>query len=95
MRFSLLILLATASIAALANGKEVRIAVKGMVCGFCAQGITRKFKADPAVETIDVSLENKLVKIGLKDGQNIDDAKIEKILTEAGYNIEKIERADK
>lgn len=95
MRFLLLMLFAAASITAFANGKEVRISVKGMVCGFCAQGITKKFKADPAVETIDVSLENKFVKISLKDGQNIDDAKIKKILTEAGYGIEQIERIDK
>lgn len=92
MRIILFLLVAHLSIPAHAQGKEVRIAVKGMVCGFCGQGITKKFKAEPAVDKIDVSLESKVVKISLKDGQNLDDAKIEKILTESGYSVEKIER---
>jgi copper chaperone CopZ len=80
---------------AFAAGTEVKVSVKGMVCAFCAQGITKKFKAEPAVEKVDVSLEKKLVTIDLKNGQNIEDKKIESILTDSGYNIEKIERSGK
>ena len=63
-----------------------------MVCGFCAQGITKKFKAEASVAKVDVSLETKLVTIDLKDNQDLGDNKIETILKDAGYNIEKIER---
>lgn len=75
-----------------AKNQEVLVSVKGMVCGFCAQGITKKFNAEAAVAKIDVSLEKKLVKIDLKAGQDLADAQIEKLLKESGYNIEKIER---
>lgn len=76
-------------------GKEVKVSVKGMVCGFCAQGITKKFKAESAVEKVDVSLEKKLVTINLKDGTDLDDNRIETILKESGYNVEKIDRVGK
>jgi len=72
--------------------KEVRATVNGMVCGFCAQGITKKFSAEESVAKIDVSLEKKVVTIGLKDGKSIDDKQIEKLLKESGYTVEKIER---
>ena len=78
-----------------AQAGDIKISVKGMVCGFCAQGITKKFKAEPAVAKVDVSLETKLVTLSLKDGLDEPDDKIESILKEAGYNVEKITRTAK
>ncbi len=75
-----------------ANAKVVQVSVKGMVCAFCAQGITKKFKVESAVAKVDVSLEKKIVIIDLKDGQTLADDKITSILTDSGYSIEKIER---
>ena len=75
-----------------ASAREVNIGVKGMVCAFCAQGITKKFSAQPAIEHVDVNLGRKQVKLTLKDGQDIADDTIKQILTDAGYNIEKIDR---
>ncbi len=72
--------------------KDIKVTVKGMVCGFCAQGITKKFKAQPEIESIDVSLEKKTVSIKTKNQQDISDQAITQILTESGYNVEKIER---
>ena len=72
--------------------KEVRAIVNGMVCGFCAQGITKKFNAEESVAKVDVSLEKKVVTIALKDGKNIEDKQIEMLLKESGYTVEKIER---
>ncbi len=77
---------------AFSAGKEIKIGVNGMVCGFCAQGITKKFKAEPSVEAIDVNLGDKLVKLNLKENQDISDARINEILKDAGYNITSIER---
>ena len=85
-------MLALSTSASFAAGKEIKVSVKGMVCGFCAQGITKKFKAEAAVEKVDVSLEKKLVTLDLKDGQDLADSKIESILKDSGYNVEKIER---
>ncbi len=75
-----------------AEAKEIKVCVKGMVCAFCAQGITKKFKVEPAVRKIDVSLEKKTVVLELNEGKDISDEKIEKILKDSGYNVEKIER---
>ncbi len=72
--------------------KEIKVSVKGMVCGFCAQGITKKFKAEPAVDSVIVSLEKKTVVLQTKDGKNLGDQQIKDILTDAGYNIESIQR---
>lgn len=79
--------------ASFAGGKEIKVSVKGMVCGFCAQGITKKLKAESSVEKIDVSLEKKLVTINLKEGQDLANERIDALLKESGYNIEKIDRA--
>jgi copper chaperone CopZ len=75
-----------------AFAKEISVTVKGMVCSFCAQGIEKKFKALEEVKAIHVSLEKKIVKLETKDGNDISDAKIGEILSEAGYNIDKIQR---
>ncbi|MFA6238215.1 MAG: heavy-metal-associated domain-containing protein [Bacteriovorax sp.] len=71
---------------------QIEVTVKGMVCSFCSQGITKKFKERPEVKTVKVSLENHLVSIELKDGQKMEDKLIETTLTDAGYSIEKITR---
>jgi mercuric ion binding protein len=91
LRFLLLATLLS-SAPALASHKHVTATVKGMVCGFCAQGIEKKFKADPAVETVKVSLETRLVQLNLKDGKDISDEAVKAVLKDAGYNTEKIER---
>lgn len=75
-----------------ALAKEISITVKGMVCSFCAQGVEKKFKALEEVKNIDVSLEKKIVKVELNSGKDISDAKISEILSEAGYNVDKIQR---
>ena len=66
-------------------GEELKVGVKGMVCAFCAQGIEKKFKAQSEVEKVDVSLENKFVKLTFKDGKRLANEKITEILKDAGY----------
>jgi len=66
-------------------GEELKVGVKGMVCAFCAQGIEKKFKAQPEVENVQVSLENKFVKLNFKDGKRLPKEKIIEILKDAGY----------
>lgn len=77
---------------AFATTKEISATVNGMVCGFCAQGITKKFNAEPAVEKVDVSLESKIVTIKLKEGKDLEDKRVQELLKEAGYNVEKLAR---
>lgn len=74
------------------KSSQVSVTVKGMVCSFCAQGITKKFKAENAVSEIDVSLEKKTVNLNFKKDQDMPDSKIESLLKDAGYTVEKIAR---
>lgn len=76
------------------DARSLRIEVNGLVCAFCADGITRAFKKDAATDEVFVSLENKLVAVGLKDGQDIADATATKLLTDAGYTVIGIQRTD-
>lgn len=78
--------------AAWADAKQVEVAVKGMVCSFCAQGIKKKFSAEDAVSEVNVSLEKHRVDLALKEGRSLSDEKITEVLKDAGYTVEKIER---
>ncbi len=63
------------------------VGVNGMVCSFCAQGITKKFKALPEVADVDVNLAEKQVKISYKEGQTLSHDKISELLKESGYEV--------
>lgn len=71
---------------------ETTIKVQGMVCSMCAQGIKKKFSVIKEVKGIDVNLDQKVVRITTEEGKSVDDEKIKKIITEAGYNVASIER---
>jgi copper chaperone CopZ len=71
---------------------EIHVKVNGMVCSMCAQGIQKKFKAYPEVKSVDVNLDNKMVKIETQDGKDLNDEVVTNIIKEAGYNVAKIER---
>ena len=58
----------------------------------CAQGITKKFTSMSEVKSVDVNLDNKLVKIQTHEQKDITDSFLKKIITEAGYNVASIER---
>lgn len=71
---------------------EIDVKVSGMVCSMCAQGIQKKFSNIKSINNLNVDLDNKIVKIQTKDGQDISDKKIKEVITEAGYNVASIER---
>lgn len=72
--------------------EEIKVEVKGMVCSMCAQGIQKKFNTVSAVESLDVNLNDKLVTIKTREGETVSDSLIKKMITDAGYNIGRIER---
>lgn len=77
-----------------AEARSLRMEVNGLVCAFCADGITKAFKKEPAAGEVLVSLEDRLVAVDLKDGQDISDAEVTKLLTDAGYTVVGIKRSD-
>lgn len=70
----------------------IQMTVNGLVCGFCAQGIEKTLRKNPATADVLVSLENRLVAIATKEGQDISDADLRSALTNAGYDVKAIER---
>ena len=65
--------------------QEIKVGVKGLVCAFCAQGIEKKFKTHPEVSSIEVSLQNKYVKLKFKEGKSLPKTTISEILKDSGY----------
>lgn len=77
------------------SDQSVEVKVNGLVCAFCAQGITSAFSKEPATEEVYVSLENQLVAIALKKDMDMDNALIEKTLVDAGYDVVSMERTNR
>jgi copper chaperone CopZ len=75
-----------------AEATTIEMNVNGLVCAFCAQGIEKQLRKFPATADVVVSLEQKLVAVALKDGQDIPDVELRRALTNAGYTVKSIER---
>lgn len=75
-------------------GETVRVNVNGLVCDFCARAVEKVFGGQAAVDQIKVDLSTKLITIGMKDGQTLDDATITKLVNDSGYALVSIERAE-
>jgi len=76
----------------IASAATIEMQVNGLVCGFCAQGIEKTLRKNPATTDVLVSLEHKLVAVATKDGSDIADAELRKALTNAGYDVKAITR---
>ena len=94
MRYYLTFII-TLSLSAAASAETIKATVNGMVCGFCATGIEKTFKAQPEVKTVKVDLQRRLVTVDTKEGQTIDDTKLKKLIANAGYSVVNIDRAKK
>lgn len=91
-RIVLVLLLLLSSV--VAGAATIEMHVNGLVCAFCAQGIEKKLRKFPATADVVVSLEQRLVAVALKDGQDIPDTELQKALTNAGYTVTTIQRSD-
>ena len=92
MRKYLFTIIVIFGLTAAVSADTIKATVNGMVCGFCATGIEKTFKAQPEVKTVDVDLENKLVTIQTKQGRTLEDSKIKKLLGNAGYSVVAVAR---
>jgi copper chaperone CopZ len=84
----------TSLVTSRAYATTIEMNVKGLVCAFCAQGIEKKLRKLPATADVFVSLEDRLVAVALKEGQDIPDTDLRKALTDAGYTVTGIQRTD-
>ncbi len=71
---------------------KITVEINGLVCDFCARALEKVFGARKEVSGIDVNLNTKIVTIGFNKGSDIDDGTITKLITDAGYNVVKINR---
>jgi copper chaperone CopZ len=90
-----LLVMITMLAAGTAAAGTIEMKVYGLVCGFCAQGIEKTLRKNAATEDVVVSLENKLVAIATRPGQDITDAELTEALTEAGYDVKGITRTER
>lgn len=76
------------------HAATIEMTVNGLVCSFCAQGIEKTLRKNPATADVLVSLENRLVAIATREGTDISDAELKKALTNAGYDVKAIARTE-
>ena len=74
---------------------SIKVLVEGMVCSFCAQGISASLKREPAVKDVEISMSDRTVVIYLKKDQDLETKKIKTLIEESGYEIENIEKNNK
>ncbi|MEM7492077.1 MAG: heavy metal-associated domain-containing protein, partial [Pseudomonadota bacterium] len=68
--------------------------VEGMVCEMCVRAVTKILTDEEAVETAEVSLEKGEVELTLKPGFSISEARIDELITKAGYTLVSISKTD-
>jgi mercuric ion binding protein len=74
---------------------SIKATVNGMVCSFCAQGIEKRISSMPAAKAVFVDLKKKTVAIEAKEGQTLDGNAITAEITDAGYDVVKLETVQK
>jgi len=70
----------------------IDVQVNGLVCDFCARALEKVFGRNDAVQDIMVDLDNGLVRIETKPGQDIKDDVLTKMITDSGYNVTAINK---
>jgi copper chaperone CopZ len=91
MRITALFLATLFALTAWAETIEMK--VNGLVCGFCAQGIEKTLRKNPATADVVVSLEQRLVAVETREGQDIPDEALRKALRDSGYTVASIARS--
>ena len=71
--------------------ESIKATVNGMVCAFCAQGIEKRLSKMPATKAVFVDLKKKIVVVEARDGQTLDGKLITAEITDAGYDVTKLE----
>ena len=94
IRTTITLALALAALPSLA-ATSLKATVHGMVCAFCAQGIEKRVSAMPATKAVLVDLKKKTVAVEAREGQTLDEKAIAAQITDAGYDVVKLETVQK
>ena len=90
-----LLICSFALLSGVASADTIEMKVFGLVCGFCAQGIEKTLRKNPATADVLVSLESGLVAVATQEGQDIPDADLTRALTDSGYDVKAITRTQR
>lgn len=66
------------------------IRVDGLACPYCAYGIEKKFMQREGVIQFDMDLEKGLVKVTLKDGEEMTERQLKQLFDEAGFSYRSV-----
>ncbi len=94
VRKGLLALLALVA-TSLASADTIEMTVHGLVCGFCATGVEKTLRKNPATQDVVISLEHRLVAVTTRPGTDIADAALREALQDAGYDVKAIVRTSR
>jgi len=75
------------------DAQTVTAKVKGMVCDFCAQAVTKVFGKRDEVAAVEVDLDTGEILLTMEQGKTLDDETVEKLVRKSGYSLVSIERA--
>ncbi len=76
-------------------GQNITVHVKGMVCDFCARGLTKSFNAfreKAVLEDFQVDLSKHTVHLNVKEGASLSDAEITTVVEGSSLAVDKIDR---
>lgn len=77
------------------DNPDITVGVDGMVCPFCAYGVTKKLERIDEVDAVYVRIDNGTADLKLKEGLTLSETKIKKVIDEAGYEVRSIEYHNK
>jgi len=80
--------------AAWAAGPSYRLEVAGLACPFCAYGIEKELTGLERVEKVETHIKEGAVIVTMKDGANLDQAKAEQAVKEAGFTLDGFEQVE-
>jgi copper chaperone CopZ len=75
--------------------ESVKATVNGMFCAYCAQGIEKRLSRLPTTKAVFVDLKRKIVAVEAMDGLKIDGKVITAELTDAGYQVVRLDSSQK
>jgi periplasmic mercuric ion binding protein len=74
---------------------DVVVAVDGLACPFCAYGLEKKLKKLDGVEALVVDMDAGKVRMKLKEGATLSEARIREAVSDAGFTVAEISFPDK
>ncbi len=78
---------------ALAAGRQLTVAIKGLACAACAEQMVRRLESNPSVDHASYSLSSHRLSVHLRPGRALSDQRIADIVRDSGYPVVTIDRA--